>query len=228
MINEAPRVGYWGLSVLVHMVFWLSLIPALAQAGASHSAAYFSRLEAEIVQEMNLARRDPTVYAGFLEQMKPYYAGTLFKPPNVTPIITEEGLSAVIEAIRFLRSTPSAPPLNLSRGMSLGARQHVKDQGPRGGTGHQGSDGSRVANRVNRYGTWQRTVGENISYGDETAREVIVSLIIDDGVAGRGHRKNIFDPEYHFAGVACGEHAKYGIFCVIDYAGHYVEMPQRK
>ena len=228
MVEEAPRVGYWGLWVLVNMVFLLSLIPALAQAGANHSAAYFSRLEAELVQEMNLARRDPKVYAGFLECMKPYYAGTLFKPPNAIPTITEEGLSAVIEAICFLRSAPSAAPLNLSRGMSLGARQHVKDQGPRGGRGHQGSDGSSVADRVNRYGTWQRTVGENISYGDETAREVIVSLIIDDGVASRGHRKNLFDPEFHIVGVACGDHAKYGIFCVIDYAGHYVEKQQRK
>jgi uncharacterized protein YkwD len=159
--------------------------------------------------------------------MKPYYVGTLFKPPNATPVKTEEGLNALDEAIRFLRSAPSAPPLSLSRGMSLGAKQHVKDQGPRGGRGHQGSDGSDVQDRVNRYGTG-RYIGENISYGDETAREVVLSLIIDDGVPGRGHRENLFLPEFHFVGVACGDHATYGIFCVIDYAGHYVEKPQKK
>jgi uncharacterized protein YkwD len=213
--------------ILVAVVFVLSLMPALAQTRASYSAAYVARLEEEIVREMNLARRDPRIYAGFLERMKPYYVGTLFKPPNATPVQTEEGISALNEAIRFLRSASSAPPLSLSRGMSLGAKQHVRDQGPRGGRGHQGSDGSDVADRVNRYGTG-RYIGENISYGDATAREVVLSLIIDDGVPSRGHRENLFLPGFHFVGVACGDHAKYGIFCVINYAGHYVEKSPRQ
>jgi uncharacterized protein YkwD len=216
------------VGVLVDVVFVFGLITAVAQAGAGRSAAYFARLEKELVYEMNLARRDPTLYAAFLEQMKPYYVGTRFEPPNATPIKTEEGLSAVNEAIRFLRSESSAPPLSLSKGMSLGARKHVQDQGPRGGRGHEGSDGSDVEERINRYGTAGGYMGENISYSDETAREVVISLIIDDGVPSRGHRKNLFLPEYHFVGVACGEHAKYGIFCVIDYAGHYVEKSQKK
>jgi uncharacterized protein YkwD len=200
--------------ILVAVVFVLSLMPALAQTRASYSAAYVARLEEEIVRETNLARRDPKVYAGFLERMKPSYVG-------------KEGMSALDEAIRFLHSAPSAPPLSLSRGMSLGARQHVEDQGPRGTTGHEGRDGSNMEDRVNRYGTG-RYLGENISYGTDTARAMIIRLIIDDGVPSRGHRKNLFSPGFHFVGVACGDHAQYGIFCVIDYAGHYVEKSPRK
>jgi len=214
--------------VVMYTVLFLWPFTAMAQTDAMHNAAYLSQFEKELVHEMNIARRNPKLYVAFLEHMKPYFVGNLFKPPSVTPVVTAEGIIAVEEAIRFLHSVRPAPPLSPSRGMSLGARQHLKDQGPRGTTGHQGSDGSRVVDRVNRNGTWQRTVGENIAYGNDTTREVVLSFIIDDGVASRGHRQNLFNPEFHRVGVACGAHAKYGSACVITLAGSYVEKPQQK
>ena len=57
---------------------------------------------------------------------------------------------------------------------------------------------------------------------------MIIRLIINDGVPSRGHRENLFLAGFHFVGVACGDHAKYGIFCVIDYAGHYIEKSPRQ
>jgi len=48
---------------------------------------------------------------------------------------------------------------------------------------------------------------EGIACGPETAREVIVQRLIDDGVLDRGHRDNIFDPRFGVAGAAGGPHA---------------------
>lgn len=36
--------------------------------------------------------------------------------------------------------------------------------------------------------------------GRNHAEMTILGLIVDDGVADRGHRKTIFNPQYHFVG----------------------------
>jgi hypothetical protein len=64
---------------------------------------------------------------------------------------------------------------------------------------------------------------ENIAYGRRTAREIVLALIVDDGVRGRGHRKNIFNPTYNVAGAAYGSHARLGSVCSIDLASGYAE-----
>jgi uncharacterized protein YkwD len=76
---------------------------------------------------------------------------------------------------------------------------------------------------VERYGHWDVALSENIAYGPATARDVVAGLIVDDGVADRGHRRNAFDPTVHVAGVACGPHPRYRTMCVIVHAGVFEE-----
>ena len=88
---------------------------------------------------------------------------------------------------------------------------------------HSGSGGSDTGSRINRYGRWSGTWGENLSCGRSGAREIVMALIIDDGLSGRKHRKNIFSPAYNFAGAAVGPHATYRTICSIEFAGGYDE-----
>ena len=194
-----------------------------SQPGRIGDARFLSPLENAVVHELNMARTAPKDYSSFLEQYKKYYDKKLLKLPGQTPILTNEGVGAVVEAIRFLRSVKPLPPLNPSKGMSSGARDHVTDQGPSGSTQHKGSDGSQPRDRVNRYGTWEKSIGENIAYGSDKARSIVMFLMIDDGVSSRGHRKNIFNPDFRVIGVACGHHATYRTACVITFAGGYKE-----
>jgi len=203
----------------------LLFTPAIgfSQPRKAGDAKFLSPLENAVVYEINKARTAPKDYSSFLEQYKRYYDKKLLKLPGQTPILTNEGVGAAVEAIRFLRSIKPLPPLNPSKGMSLGARDHVTDQGPSGSNQHKGSDGSQPWDRVNRYGTWEKSIGENIAFGIDKARNIVMFLIIDDGVSIRGHRKNIFNPDFRVIGVACGHHATYRTVCVITFAGGYQE-----
>lgn len=185
--------------------------------------AYLSALENSVLDELNLARTNPQTYAKILQDYRNQFQGRLVKRPGKIDLSTTEGTAAVDEAIRELKGRKPMQGFRISRGMSLAAKDHVKDTGPRGLTGHRGSDGSTPFDRMNRHGRWLRSAGENISYGNDEGREVIIQLIVDDGVAGRGHRKNIYNPAFEVVGIACGPHKVYGTMCVQTFAGDYQE-----
>jgi uncharacterized protein YkwD len=212
---------------LILRFFFLVLLfsPAIGfpRSSKAGDAEFLSPLEHAVVYEINRARTAPKDYASLLEGYKRYYDQKVLRLPGETPILTKEGAGGIVEAISFLRSTQPIPPLHPSKGMSSGARDHVRDQGSSGSTQHQGGDGSQPWDRVNRYGTWERSVAENIAYGSDQARTLVMFLIIDDGVSNRGHRKNIFNPDSRVVGVACGHHATYRTICVMTFAGGYKE-----
>jgi len=208
---------------IISLILLFTPAIGISQPRNAGDAEFLSPLEHAVVSEINKARTVPKDYSSFLEQYKRYYDKKLLRLPGETPILTKEGVGGVVEAIRFLRSIKPIAPLNPSKGMSSGARDRVTDQQSSGSSPHMGSDGSQPRDRVNRYGTWEKSIGENIAYGSDKARNIVMGLIIDDGVSGRGHRKNIFNPDFRAIGVACGRHATYRIVCVITFAGGYKE-----
>ncbi len=165
-----------------------------------------------VLRELNLARQNPSLYAEFVAEARPHF-------------MIEHGRS-VDEAVRFLKKTRPLPPLTLSQGLSHAAADHCADQ-IAGQLGHEGGDRSHGGERISRYGSWTTTWGENISYSRKTAREVVVALIIDDGTRSRGHRKNIFNPKFNYAGAGFGPHARYRTVCTIDFAGGYAERAEQ-
>ena len=161
-----------------------------------------------VIRELNLARENPKLYATFAAESRPFH-------------MIEQG-RAVDEAVRFLNKARPLPPLTLSPGMCRAAADHCVEQ-VAGQLGHDGNDHSSPGQRISRYGSWSLSWGENISYSQKTARGVVLALLIDDGVRSRGHRKNIFNPKFNYAGAASGPHARYRTVCTIDFAGGYAE-----
>lgn len=131
--------------------------------------------------------------------------------------LTEEGVAPVDEAVRFLEAQSRRRPLAAADVLREAAIDHCAEQAADGSLGHVGADGSDPGARVRRRGGGIY-VGEVITYGSDTAADVVRQLIVDDGVADRGHRKLVFAEDIDFAGVSCGPHPAFGTMCVVDVA----------
>jgi uncharacterized protein YkwD len=199
-----------------------ALTPAAA-ADSLSTAVDYRRIEREVVVELNAARRDPASYATHLAELIPMFDGDVMRRPNhPVGVRTTEGAAAVREAVGALRAQIAEPPLAFAQGLAAAARELAVDEGRSGAVGHTGSDGSTPATRIARHGAWSVSYAENIDYGTFTSgRDVVIGLLIDDGVPDRGHRRNIFDPTARVVGVACAKHSKFGSVCVIDQAGAF-------
>jgi uncharacterized protein YkwD len=198
-------------------------VPPSVSAPRHPDTPDWRRLALDIHAETNSLRRDPAGYAEHLERMLPRFKGRLLERTGRPNLRTDEGTAAVREAIASLKARRPMAPLRWSKGLAAAAADHVRDQGPIGGLEHRGTDHSDPARRANRYGRWVQAVAENIAYGENPAREVVIQLLVDDGVPDRGHRDNMLGSNWGAAGVACGPHRRYQQMCVMDYAAKYVE-----
>lgn len=191
--------------------------PAPAQTLAQSS---WATVEQNLIAEHNRVRQNPQSYIPLLEARLASMDSNGNIPNgcgrNCT-LLTNEGQSAVREAIEYLRNQPPVGEIAFSAGVAQAAQSHAIDQ-RNGATGHTGSDGSSSMDRVNRFAVSHAGVGENIAYGPSSAQDIMINLIVDDGVASRGHRTNIFRESWAMAGAGCGAHTIYGSVCVINYA----------
>ena len=80
-------------------------------------------------------------------------------------------------------------------------------------------DESQIQQRVEKYLEYDYSLSENIDFGGSTGVEVIVNLLVDDGVKNRTHRENLFSDKYEYYGVGVFEHPDYDFCTVIDYFG---------
>lgn len=214
---------------LIGLLILCSIVIALAISNSpsihSQDKPKLSQDEQELLNEINQARANPELYATYLEKLKPLFVGKVYKGT----LATEEGWAAVEDAIAYLRTIKPQPPLNISMGLCSAALGHVKDQSGSGSTGHKsGSSGAMIEDRVKPFGTWQGGIGENLSYGNESARERVLTWLIDDGFASRGHRKRVLSSDYKVAGICCGPHPEYGKMCVLTLAGGFMDSAGAK
>ena len=211
-------------------------------------------LAAAVAEEVAHARDRPTRMLRYLQARLRAFKGAreLYYRDGAREgavVVTKEGRAAVREAIDYLerrqaRRGPGQPFDGANQpGLVLAARDHALDLGESGATGHAGRDGSRPAERVERYGEWGVSTGENIWFGSARAAaiDVVADLIVDDGVPSRGHRvsarrrrrprggaetdragqDNIFAEKFNVVGVDLAAHAVYGLVVVMELAGAF-------
>lgn len=186
-----------------------------------------SAVEDAVIKEINQARNNPKKYIEYLEEYRKLLKGNVLHLPHQTPLVMIEGASAVDDAINDLRKTPKLDDLKNSRGLNLVAKKQLEDliENPR--LGHKGKDGTLLDQRLLRYGLVGLAYAENISYKISVAREVVLAMIVDDGVKSRSHRKNIFSPTFKVFGIACGTAKDSTAMCVAEFADDFSEFKSK-
>jgi uncharacterized protein YkwD len=156
--------------------------------------------EKKVILFINMARHD----------------GPLFASTFLEAYLAEKGLgrnSYVKSLFRDLKKTSGLSPLQPEPDLTAIARGHASKMGESGRTGHQDFNKRFEPVMGNPYSR----VAENCAYGLTEAIDIVLSLMIDDGIKDAGHRKNMLNPLFNSTGVAIRPHKSYRVNCVIDF-----------
>ena len=182
------------------------------------SSEVCERIKKEVITESNRIRTNPKAYIPILEGYLKNFDGNLLTLPDKHEILeTEEGPRAYKEAIEFLKNQKPINVIEYDEEASKVALEYSKflSNSKEG----QVEDENQIEQRVEKYLDYDYSISENIDFGGSTGVEVIVNLLVDDGVKNRTHRENLFSDKYEYYGVGVFEHPDYDFCTVIDYFG---------
>jgi len=163
------------------------------------NAAYMTMREKEMIKEINLIRSNPQAYIPIVEQFREKLKQTNFVDPNqinmemeaVNSLVSELG---ALQPLSILKPRPTLHESAKKHGLEL--KQHNR-------TGHNGIDGSWPWDRIKRDDPQAGPSGENLVGGVPGVRDAVLTLLVDTGIPGYGHRKNLLDKRWEY--VACYE-----------------------
>ena len=182
------------------------------------------KLKKEVINETNRIRSNPKSYIPILESYIKYFDGNILEKPDTdTGIETQEGAFAYQEAINFLKSQKPIEPLIYDEEVSRASQELSDLMGKTGNT-----EDNNIEERISKYVDWDVAISENIDFGGFTGEDVIINLLVDDGVEDRSHRSNLFNTKIKYFGVGTSFHKEYDICTVIDYIGDIISYTDKE
>ena len=181
----------------------------------------FNSIQLSLYKELNKLRQDPKSYIPLIkEQMKLIKKNNILqKKDSNLRIQLIEGKEAYEEAIYFLEQQEPVSVLKKEIKLSYAAQDLVKDIGERGVITHKDKEGLFASERIEKYCEWDYCANEVIEVSSKNAQDILISLIVDDGMRHRPDRKALFQHIYNYVGISCGPHAEYEIVTVFVFAG---------
>ena len=194
----------------------------IALPSEPHPEERLSMISKQVINAINMVRTAPSEFIQCLKQMRMNVGKDNILRTNIGSVQTTEGTLAYDEAIAFLTHMKPMSTLEISTSMCNANLSHAEDLGASGATGHEGSDGSRAAQRLRRNGgviAGGGRVSEGIEFGPWVdGEDFVVSLVVGDGEASRTQRKILLDPASGACGVGVAQHKHFGSVCVVTLA----------
>ena len=167
------------------------------KCNTAKNTAYLSQPEKKLIWVLNMIRSNPSLFA--LTVVKKY-------PDN----INKPWIKNIAEYKSLLTTLEKTKKLSLLYPDSLGwisAKCHAVSSGLSGYVGHERQD-----NTCNTSFS-----AECCDYGSNDPLDIIMNLLIDEGVASLGHRNILLSNEYKMAGVSIQPHKLYQYTAVFDF-----------
>lgn len=168
----------------------------LKSANTAAGCRFMDSTERELVKYCNLARMYPKKFAKLEVQN---YNGSVEQPEQYRNSENKRSL------IRDLNASKPVGVLLPDSALTEMANCFQLELAASGKTGHDRKKCS------------EDYLAENCSFGKSTAKDIALQLLIDEGVASLGHRKNILNEKYATVGIAFGTHKVYRQCCVMDF-----------
>lgn len=183
--------------------------PQQSSAGRNSGAAPADQQIAAYLNALNAIRQNPS---SFVQKIQSLYIDRLTTSPDGRPmdsqtnLVYNEGSNIFSEAQNFLRNARPLSPLTLESGLCKAAQGQSAYCAKVFQPTHSGPSGDQPQQRILQYGRFEgygvQASAENCGMSiDSNPERWLLDLVIDDGVPNRGHRKNIFDPNYQKIGL---------------------------
>lgn len=161
---------------------------------------------AELLQEINTVRSNPSSYADRIHAMKAHFQGKILRMPNTNVgIKTQEGADAYEECAKFLRSAESADQLTPSKGLTKIADELLvvvqKDPSQIGTVD--------MNELIDKYGSFVGSFNRIMECGGATPEQVVINLLVSDGDKSRNQRDVLLNKGLKTVGLASGKHDIY-------------------
>lgn len=174
----------------------------LEKANTVSGVDYLSTEEQQVIVLCNLARLD----------------GDKFVRTYAKPYLKDQSNDYIISLYSDLKKVKNRKMLVPDERLSAAANFHAQDMGGAGLIGHNSSDGTPMDKRLSKWYPHYMLLGENCDYGYDKAIDIVMHLLVDEGIESLGHRKNILDAQYGKIGVSIQPHKTYRYNCVQDFA----------
>lgn len=172
--------------------------PTYAACNTAADAPFMNDKEKELIYVLNLARRYPAQFANTVVKKYPAWSHN----PKMAQTDHYGSL------LRTMHKLPQSTILYPDRQCYASAQCHAASAGSKGYVGH---DRISAACRENKH-----YMGECCDYGHGEPIDIVMALLVDEGVPNLGHRLICFST-YNKIGVSIAPHREYGNNAVLDF-----------
>ena len=178
----------------------------LSYADVARDVVFITDVEKDIILYHNLVRLYPKKYLELeiLKWRKDIYPKDTIKFNFVWESL-DLSSNYYKSLVKTLKKQKPLPKLNFKKELYNAAMCLALEQSESGKIGHN----RKKCSRVNYW--------ENCDYGSYNGRDIVNSLLVDEGVPDYGHRKTILSSEISLIGCATTFHPQYEVVAVMDY-----------